>query len=622
MYKKEEPNSISYNSNGIACPYLDTINRTALDFDFEPTCSITLSSGPHIYGCLVCGKFFRGKGKHTAAYLHSINEGHNVFIHLEKGSFWCLPDDYEIIDPSLDDIKNAFKPIYKKDEIKCIDSQTSLSRDLFGKRYLPGFVGLNNLNKTDCINSTLQALAHVKPLRDFFLRCGSGEPFDVTIKVPRASSSTAALEADTSLKKRKRDIASTNGKVKKSTSLFKKKTIKIDPNNFSHLAKVFGIMIRKMWSSQRFKSTVDPHMFIQAVSTASNKRFTIGKQSDVGEFMRWLLFQLHIGIGGSSKKSGSSIIHEIFHGVVEITTRQRKQFNAHNMANNGDEDEDDRYGSEDEEEVRAREEEKKRLQLEQTNMIEEITNETNFLQLTLDIPEKPLFKDETNGGLVIPQEPLVNILQKFNGVSFYDVLSSNGADGDMVTAQKRRYRLKQLPNYLILSLARFKRNNFTNEKNPTIVPFPVKNLDLGPYVYEDDGVLKDKDLPTEDEILSMNVKQLKEILRKYDRLDLASNIVEKQELTNVCIDFFKRSLPDLLSNKYDLVANITHTVPAEVGREGQFDPLEEGEYRCHVQHRATNQWYEMQDLHVQEIMPQLIGVSESFVLIFEKKGQK
>lgn len=640
-----------------SCPYLDTINRTALDFDFEPTCSLTLSSGPHIYACLVCGKFFRGKGKQTPAYLHCINENHNVFLHLQKGTFWCLPDDYEIVDPSLDDIKSAFKPIYSKSEIEMMDRQTSLSRDLFGKRYLPGFVGLNNLNKTDCINATLQALAHVKPLRDFFLRCGSEKPFEITLRLPRLSSTSSSSSSSTSsssnAKKRKREDSSiandnkstikTKKKERTIKSYFKTKKVTIDPTTFSHLAKVFGDMIRKMWSNHRFKSTVDPHMFIQAVSTASNKRFTIGKQIDAGEFMRWLLFQLHIGIGGSArssngKKSGSSIIHDIFHGVVDITTRQL----VHNRNTDIDgEDEDDRYGSEDEEEVRAREEEKQRRLLEEANTMEEITTSTNFLQLTLDIPEKPLFKDETHGGLVIPQEPLVNILQKFDGVSFYDVLLANNNNDSIRGLQKRRYRLRQLPKYLILCLARFKRNNFTIEKNPTIVPFPVKNLDLGSYVYHEDenddengndeeskskSKAKSKvQFPTEEEIKSMKVKELKELLRKNDGLDLlqpsssSKSIIEKQELVDVCINYFSKSLPQLLSNKYDLVANITHTIPAEVGREGQFDPLQEGEYKCHVHHEATSQWYDIQDLHVQEIMPQLIGLSESFVLIFEQK---
>ena len=68
--------------NGRSCPYLDTIQRSLLDFDFEPSCSISLESSPHVYGCLVCGKFFRGRGKQTPAYTHSVDDGHFVFVHL------------------------------------------------------------------------------------------------------------------------------------------------------------------------------------------------------------------------------------------------------------------------------------------------------------------------------------------------------------------------------------------------------------------------------------------------------------------------------------------------------------------------------------------------------------
>lgn len=41
------------------CPYLDTINRGVLDFDFEKLCSISLSK-INVYACLVCGKYFQG----------------------------------------------------------------------------------------------------------------------------------------------------------------------------------------------------------------------------------------------------------------------------------------------------------------------------------------------------------------------------------------------------------------------------------------------------------------------------------------------------------------------------------------------------------------------------------
>ena len=110
------------------------------------------------------------------------------------------------------------------------------------------------------------------------------------------------------------------------------------------------------------------------------------------------------------------------------------------------------------------------------------------------------------------------------------------------------------------------------------------------------------------------------MLEKHGRPNLGHGIIEKSELVETCVSFIVKSLPELLSYKYDLVANVTHTIPNEVGREGKFDPLEDGSYRCHVQHKATNQWYEMEDMHVQEIMPQLIGLSESYLLIFEKKG--
>jgi U4/U6.U5 tri-snRNP-associated protein 2 len=113
---------------------------------------------------------------------------------------------------------------------------------------------------------------------------------------------------------------------------------------------------------------------------------------------------------------------------------------------------------------------------------------------------------------------------------------------------------------------------------------------------------------------------LKALLAKHGRQDVAAKALEKSELVEATLDFVTKSLPDLLADKYDLVANITHESPADVGREGKHDPLQEGSYKCHVQHKASNQWYELQDLHVSETMPQLIGVSESYVLIFERKS--
>lgn len=42
----------------------------------------------------------------------------------------------------------------------------------------------------------------------------------------------------------------------------------------------------------------------------------------------------------------------------------------------------------------------------------------------------------------------------------------------------KRYKLLKLPNYLIFNAKRFNKNNWSHEKNPTIVNFPIKNVDM------------------------------------------------------------------------------------------------------------------------------------------------
>jgi len=304
--------------------------------------------------------------------------------------------------------------------------------------------------------------------------------------------------------------------------------------------------------------------------------------------MAWFLNQLHVGLGGTRKK-GSSIIYRTFQGKIEVTSKQR------------------RPKSETED---AEEKEETANPNEKQDVEEEKVIETTFLQLTLDIPEKPLFRDD-DGGLVIPQEPLVSVMKKFDGMTFSEAISKSG------TTQRKRYRLLELPPYLILHLARFKTNNYSREKNPTIVAFPVKNLDLSSYTFPKGG----KQIPpSEVEVRSMSVKELQTLLKKHGREDITTHAVEKSDLVEAACDFLCKSLPDLLADKYDLVANITHNSPADVGREGKTDPLQEGSYKCHIEHRSSKQWFETQDLHVEETMPQLIGVSESYLLIFERKS--
>lgn len=41
--------------------FLDTINRSRLEFDFEKVCSVSLSN-LNVYACLVCGRYYKGGG--------------------------------------------------------------------------------------------------------------------------------------------------------------------------------------------------------------------------------------------------------------------------------------------------------------------------------------------------------------------------------------------------------------------------------------------------------------------------------------------------------------------------------------------------------------------------------
>jgi uncharacterized UBP type Zn finger protein len=55
-----------------------------LDFDFEKCCSVSLSP-VNVYACLVCGKYFQGRGPQTHAYTHALEVGHQMYMKLDTG---------------------------------------------------------------------------------------------------------------------------------------------------------------------------------------------------------------------------------------------------------------------------------------------------------------------------------------------------------------------------------------------------------------------------------------------------------------------------------------------------------------------------------------------------------
>ncbi|KAL2266420.1 hypothetical protein VTJ83DRAFT_5772 [Remersonia thermophila] len=244
--------------------YLDTIDRNVLDFDFEKLCSVTLSN-INVYACLVCGKYYQGRGPKSHAYFHALDEDHHVFINMSNQRVYVLPEGYEVRSKSLDDIKYVSDPRYTRREVAELDRVPRRARTLQGKEYRPGFVGMNNIKENDYLNVVVQALSHVAPLRNFFL-----------------------LE----------DLSAAPELVKRTSILF-----------------------RKIWNPRAFKAHVSPHELLQEVSLRSNKRFTLTAPSDPADFLSWFLNHLHLCLGGSRTKPQSSVVQRIFQGRLKVESQ-------------------------------------------------------------------------------------------------------------------------------------------------------------------------------------------------------------------------------------------------------------------------------------------------------------
>lgn len=451
--------------------YLDTIDRNVLDFDFEKLCSISLSN-INVYACLVCGKYFQGRGPKSHAYFHALEDSHHVFINMETQKVYVLPEGYEVTSKSLDDIKYVSDPRYTKQEVAAeIDRRPRTSLTIAGKEYVPGYVGMNNIKENDYLNVVVQALSHVPPLRNYFL-----------------------LE----------DFAGSKSELVKRTS----------------------ILFRKIWNPRAFKSHVSPHELLQEISLRSNKRFTLTAQSDPVEFLSWFLNNLHLGLGGSKTKPGSSMVQRVFQGKLKAESQA----------------------------ITAKADVGDRLRFEEAAEVKVDVN--RFLLLTLDLPPAPLFQDEQERN-IIPQVPLTTILAKYDGRSAQEHL-----------AHRRRYRLMHpLPPYLVMHVKRFSQNKFVSERNPTIVTFDARGLDVAPYVEPDPS-------------------------------------------------FHSGGGPIL----YDLVANVVHE--AVRLREDVADTGEERKtWKVQLLDKARGEWVVCQDLFVDKIQKELLCMGESYLQIWERRRE-
>jgi U4/U6.U5 tri-snRNP-associated protein 2 len=246
------------------------VTRTNLDFDFERLCSKSLST-INVYACLVCGKYFQGRGRGSWAYRHAVGENHHVWLNLETEKFYVLPEGYLVSDPSLKDILAALNPQYDAAALRGLSDLRPSSYTLAKTPYIPGYVGLNNIKKNDSLNVIVQLLLHVPPVRDFFLNKDT----------PKLQESARPTE----------------------------------------LVMRLATLCRRLWNPRLFKAQVSPHEFYQEVTKRSNGKFKTTDQADPVEFLGWLVNTLHRDLGGS-KKRNSSVIYSTFQGKVQIETQQ------------------------------------------------------------------------------------------------------------------------------------------------------------------------------------------------------------------------------------------------------------------------------------------------------------
>jgi U4/U6.U5 tri-snRNP-associated protein 2 len=608
-------------SAGRRCPYLSTVNRLALDFDMPKVCSVTLSSA-HVYACLVCGKYFAGRGKQSPAYTHAIQSEHAVFACMEDGRFYCLPEGYEVLDRSLDDIAFALLPTFDEHAVRALDASAALSTDAHGRPYLPGLLGINDLHRTDAIAATVQALAHVGPLRDFML-----------------------------------DGARTRGSA-------------------SLLVRRFGELIRRLWTPRALKCVVSPHDFVNAVSDASGRAFGVGKPAEAVEFTTWLLNTLHRDLvadaadaSGSGAAAGSkrprsdaspprSIISDVFGGEVEVQLLsseledERARETVTKLRRAAAKVEVDEPATDaDERSARAA---RLNAAIAAAQPILPQVSRTPALMLSLDLPPAPLFRGGLEGGVVIPQVPVYALLSKFDGDTVTEALKGQ-------YRETRTYRLLRLPAFLLLAAKRFTRNAFFTERNPTVLTFPTRNLEMRPYAEAGGAEGATGALPSDAAVGAMSVPALRALIAAHAPRGAPPGPlpIEKEELVRAA-----RAVVEAAGSatKYDLVASIVHDVPAtadavgdtkagggkgralpppvappNMGGAGEAragagenaaaaavraaaavsDPVLLGRYKAHVSQGGG--WYEASAERIVDALPQAVGVSDTVLMLYARR---
>eukprot|EP01056_Protomagalhaensia_sp_Gyna25_P004384 Protomagalhaensia_sp_Gyna_25__4383@NODE_3_length_9524_cov_26_759410_g2_i0_p2_GENE_NODE_3_length_9524_cov_26_759410_g2_i0NODE_3_length_9524_cov_26_759410_g2_i0_p2_ORF_typecomplete_len437_score64_44UCH/PF00443_29/1_2e26zfUBP/PF02148_19/2_6e11UCH_1/PF13423_6/0_0022_NODE_3_length_9524_cov_26_759410_g2_i018083118 len=391
-----EPSQETSKRQVTSCPYLGTVNRHLLDLDFQKLCSVTLSN-QHVYCCLVCGKYLQGRGTNTLACTHALEENHFVFMNLQDARVYCLPDNYEIEDTSLADIQCNLHPVFRQADVAKLDTQVMHGKALDGSDFIPGLVGLNAINKsTDYANCVVQLLCVIAPLRNFFLL--------LDVRHKQRPDPVVVATAD---------------------------------------------LIKKIFNPKNFKGIVCPHEFLQAITTASGKQFSLMKQSNVFEFLTWLLNHLRMKL---RKKDPA------------LPPRQQRRHSTLSDCLNSPLDSvvaDALSGT---------------ISLYNPNQMGEVPEEkVPFFSISLQVPPAPIFKSTTT--FESAQVHICDLLDTWAG-NTVSILNSWSNKQQLQTQSARCMLFWKLPKYLILHLKRFSKNSFFVEKNETMVNFLAKDFDL------------------------------------------------------------------------------------------------------------------------------------------------
>lgn len=515
-------NGAAVAKKGKSALYLDTINRAVLDFDFEKLCSVSLSN-INVYACLVCGRYFQGRGRNSYAYLHSIDDSHHVFMNLATAQTYILPDNYAVPEENqaaLHDIKYLLNPTFTPKTIHAIEARPAY--DLNGDQYYPGFVGLNNVGKNDYVNAVIQALVHVPMIRDYFLLG---------------------------------------------------KEVEGEVGEKSELVKRFGSLVRKVWNPRAFKAQVSPHEFLQQVAVVSGNRFRITHQSDPVEFLGWLLNCLHADLtrggknGGKRKRGvgagGESVISRCFQGVVQVESQPLSRSDETEAASSASTVAAEAEGMLKEATISGEQvDESGRARFDPSVPVDR--RDSPFFLLAMDLPPPAPVISSEEGENLVPQITIGQVLSRYDGQSLH---ASN--------AKLTRYTLRRLPPYLIIHFRRFTKNSLgQEERNPTLVNFPIKGLDVTKHV----ALCRDT----------------------------------QQQLSSPDAD-------SKLSEIYDLVANVVYDAVPGTVRQG-------ASWKCQVHTKGTatpekqaEKWFAIQDLLVEEVNRQMIFLGESYLQIWQKR---